>query len=124
MRTHPWPASSQANPGFVTLIQCGDQGMAVVVRCDKNADTGGVFRASPLVAIRIGGLSPSPGQRVEREYRPVNAAKRQGAEVADICPRREDGVTPRCDRIIGAPVSDAGLQADDRKRRGLDTLAA
>jgi hypothetical protein len=58
MRTHPWPASSQANPGFVTLIQCGDQGMAVVVRCDKSADTGGVFRASPLVAIRIGGLPP------------------------------------------------------------------
>ena len=56
IRTHPWPASSQANPGFVTLIQCGDQGMAVVVRCDKGADTGGVFRASPLVAIRIGGL--------------------------------------------------------------------
>jgi hypothetical protein len=71
-----------------------------------------------------GGLSPSPGQRVEREYRPTNAAKRQGAEVADICPRREDGVTPRCDRTIGAPVSDAGLQADDRKRRGIDTLAA
>src|SRR6266404_8349922 len=72
---------------------------------------------------KTGGLSPSPGQRVEREYRPVNAAKRQGAEVADIGPRREHGVTLRRDRVIGAPVSDAGLHADDRKCRGLDTLA-
>lgn len=30
--------------------------MAVVVRCDKSANAGSVFRASTLVAIRIGGL--------------------------------------------------------------------
>src|SRR5258705_8147101 len=71
-----------------------------------------------------GCLSPSPGQRVEREYRPANAAKGQGAEIADIGSRRQHGVALRRYRVIGAPVPDAGLHADDRKPGGFDTLAA